>query len=391
MLRNLSVILALSVVVTACGGSSSGKKNSSSSLSSSVISSSTASEAPASSSVSSASSDSSSNSSDCPLPKSIDVDVADSSVWEMSYNAKSTKTHSNTGVVVNYVDANESASAKFPGNTTLNNVEVTVSFIPSQEFIASGGFVEIFAQELTGSYAGDWRAVNHADLTANTEITRTVTLSHANLDVDNTNGKVIGLMSKGSNGETPSGTVTITGLSYKLAVTSCEGGSSSSSGSAIYTTDFSNGIQGFQVGGNTALDTTELGLSYNATSKSLVATPKNWDAANYLYQARLVLPSAIDMTGLKGHWTISVPQAYLTDGGLSFQMGYFTEGEAESDYGAIVKVSDMVANADGTYTISTQPSANVIDKVKMAGFQFNTPPTNKTILSPVTIHRFEIK
>lgn len=390
MLRNLSVILALSVVVTACGGSSSDKKNSSSSLSSSVASSSTVSEAPASSSVSSTSSDSSSSSSECPLPENISLDLTK---FEPNYQHEVTVTPSNDGTQLNFAQAQQSAIIKLTG-TKINRATLEISVVIDETFIASGGSLQVFAQSTEDYSKYDFKGPDASDLKAG----EVIVIRNALDDIAafDTDPLQVGLQASGT--DPVSGIVDVKSFIIIPAIVECgeeeeEVPSSSSSStpadSSLYAIDFANGITGWNATNGTT-NSTEISITHDSAAGALVITPKNWSASNYLYSVRhSFTPALTTAAGKTIEAVISVPQSYVTDN-LQFQLFALSSlaAQYDADYSNPLTLENGV---DGKYTFSYTIGETVGGKLDGIGIQPYAGNSNASNLDPIKIHSVTIK
>lgn len=390
MLRNLSVILALSVVVTACGGSSSGKKNSSSSLSSSVISSSTASEAPASSSVSSASSDSSSSSSECPLPENISLDITR---FEPNYQHEVTVTPSNDGTQINFAKTQQSAIIKLSG-TKINRATLEISVVIDETFIASGGSLQAFVQSTDDYSKYDFKGPDASELKADELIVIRNELD--DIAAFDTDSLQVGLQATGT--DPVSGIVDVKSFVIIPAVVECGGedeelpptsSSSAPSDTSLYTANFASGITGWNAT-NGSTDSTEIAITHDSAAGALVVTPKNWSAANYLYSVRHSFsPALTTAAGKTIEAVISVPQSYITE---NLQIQLFAISSLAEQYGAdYSNALSLTDGVDGKYTLSYTIGETVGGKLDGIGIQPYAVNSNASNLDPIKIHSVTIK
>src|SRR5690606_34159877 len=99
---------------------------------------------------------------------------------------------------------------------------------------------------------------------------------------------------------------------------------------------------------------------------ALKMTPLDWSAnasTNYLYQARLDLEEPVDLNEALVEFVVSVPQSYVDDGGLAFQIitsndepdsaaAKLTRFASKADYGTHIPLSALVKGDDGFFRIS---------------------------------------
>jgi hypothetical protein len=394
MLRNLSVILALSVVVTACGGSSSGGKKSSSSSSDSSVSSSVVS-TPASSLASSSSSsessvsssESSASSSVCPVADDIELDVTK---LEPNYGHTLTVTPSNDGTLVNYVKGNESAIIKLTG-TPINKALIEMSVVIDEDFIASGGSLQVFAQSTEDYGVYDFKGPNASELKANEVIVLSNQLDDK--PAFDTDSLQIGLQATGAVEADVKGIVTIKSIVIRPAAPDCnteeeETSSSSSESSsstpatpALFSYDFSKGISGWA--GNSNITLAQAGSTMTITPNT------GWTGDNWRFAAALTLTTPIaSAAGKTLEMVVSVPAEYATNG-LELQFSYkHAEGQySGNDYGNNVALTNL---ADGKYVLTEVIPEKVTTDLTAIGVQPGTIKDYGSV-GPIVVHSVVIK
>ncbi len=240
-------ILAVSLVLTACGGSSGGSHKSSSSKaatsSSSIVASSSSSSAlsagnpiPSSSSQESSSSSSSSvvESSSSSSSSSVTVIVADmTSGWRGNGTGNSGVTYTDDGVTFAALADNIGAVFDVPKGTILEKAVIELVVNASSDFKSSGGNLQPFAQVLDGSAAewGCWAPNGTIGNATDTTLTcKILEEGRLNQSVEDTK---IGVQVKPA-GSTPlAGTITIKSAKITLAPAGASSSSYSSYNASV--------------------------------------------------------------------------------------------------------------------------------------------------------------
>ncbi|MFO1388416.1 endo-1,4-beta-xylanase [Cellvibrio sp.] len=247
-MRNLSSLVVLGLIMSACGGGGGGSSSnppttssstavvsSSSSSSTSTTSSSSSSVTTSSSSssvsVSSSSSSVATSSSSSVAPQVLTIDMT------AGWRGNSTGSNANSGVTYNngvvFTASGDGVGAVFDvlKPTQLEKAVVDMVVNVSSEFKASGANLQIYAQ-VKNTWAGEWDCwSSNGDLTAGTDSKVTCTISEAdNRFNQSANDVQVGIQAKG----TPAGTVTIKSAKITLAQTQSSSSSTSSGSTSSY-------------------------------------------------------------------------------------------------------------------------------------------------------------
>lgn len=166
---------------------------------------------------------------------------------------------------------------------------------------------------------------------------------------------------------------------------SSDASSSSSSSvdapSADLSFGFSEGIEPWYINGSGPgiQLTTELNLEHDQVNSALKISPLDWTAQNWKLQARYDFETPENFTDSTIHATFTIPDSYITDGALSFQLIIIAEA---TNYGGTFAASTLEKDANGNYTISREID---IASATGIGIQLASPPTNTAIKDPILL------
>src|SRR5690554_654835 len=176
--------------------------------------------------------------------------------------------------------------------------------------------------------------------------------------------------------------------SSEASVSSDESSSSSAAAAPSMSFGFVEGIDGWYINGSDpgTIVTVNMELAHDITNAAMEIKPLDWTqhaSSNWLYQAKLAFEDApLDLSDSTLSITTSIPQSYIDDGALIFQLIVHHTDEANNEYGSYINVSDLTANADGDYILER---AINVDSAVSIGIQIAVTPTDLTIKDTILV------
>ncbi|WP_347330890.1 hypothetical protein [Marinimicrobium locisalis] len=150
---------------------------------------------------------------------------------------------------------------------------------------------------------------------------------------------------------------------------------------------FTDGIEGWSINGEAAGTQTSahLDLTHDATSGALVMTPKDWSVDNWRLQAGTSFSATSDLSGATINATVNMPASYVTDGTLNFQFVIAHDGGD-----AYVGYTNVAGLTAGENDVTVDLSGETLTGATSIAVQLATPPTDTTILDPISVLHLEV-
>lgn len=367
MIKHVSSVLVLSTLLVGCGGSDSNDKkppkssaavsSSSVAVSSSAPASSVAPSSVAPSSVATSSSEPASSSSSSG-PEVIDA-VMTTDVWRG--NSDGVVSGSNLGITLVATADGQGAVFDVAAPRLLEGATIEMVVNVSNEYQASGADLQVFAQiKDNASYPGEYDCYTpNAQLTPGTDQVIECVIDESDKKFNQTTFDVqVGIQGKLQTG-TIAGTVVIKSAKITLAAQSSSSSSTAQSSSVASSAPSNQLAVPVTSLDNWSTDQTPSTLTVNG---GISITP-DWSAADN--KAMFILDQPIDLTGATVTYVVSVPQSYITDGGMVVQP--FSQQNS----------GDYVGIFDGSISGGWNPASTLTagDNTIVHG-PFTAPPAN---------------